>query len=153
MTFSVEWDRVDRLLAIRSWGRSIVICLLVAPVGGCANAHFDDMRRKIDDLKMPASYRQGGELETGTIPAFFADSPALRRGYLAPNDLETTCSELQEILAERDPRWVTLEDRCIAHFRMSPGLRAASAVSYTVTVTAERRPDVSGTSVLISVSE
>jgi len=131
----------------------MVVGLLVVSSSGCVNSHFEDMRRKIDDLEMPASYREGDELQTGTKPAFFGDAPALRRGYRAPKDLDSTCAELREVLVEWEPRWVLLEDRCIAYFRMSPGLRAATAVSYTVSVTARRRPDVSGTSVLVTVSE
>lgn len=130
----------------------IGFCTLV--LEGCVSgAHFNDMRRKIDELGIPESYERGGEHTQGSVPVLFGDLLSITRGYHSPNDLRATCAELQEVLAAREPEWIYRDNKCTANFRMRPGLRAATAVFYNTSVTALRPRDGDGTVVLVTLSE
>lgn len=141
-------------MTVRSCLQLMLVGVWALPLEGCASsAHFDDMRKKIDELEIPVSYQQGGEHKRGGRPVLFGDLPAVTRGYRSPSDLKSTCAELEEALTAREPEWIYLENKCIANFRMTPGFRAMTAVSYSASVTAIRPRDGKGTAVLVTISE
>jgi hypothetical protein len=156
------WDRnrVSEGRGPKRWlgGAAFLAFLLLALLpGGCLfKTNFSDMSARIDELEIPEHYeRWGRESHSGTKPAFFGDYPKVTRGYRSPDDLETTCAELERRLSSRSPHVVRREGKCHLGFQVRSGasVTATGNFRYDATVTALERDDGPGTWVNVTLSD
>jgi hypothetical protein len=97
--------------------------------------------------------RSLGAALSGTKPAFFADYPKVTRGYWSPDDLETTCAELERRFVSRSPHVVRRENACYLGFWIRSGLgtMATGNLRYRASITALEQDEKPGTTVNVSV--
>jgi len=101
------------------------------------------MYAKIDELGLPERYEYSSEYEEGGKPVLFGDHPKVTRAYRSPDDLATTCADLEALLANRSPTITRHDNACHLRFPMrpSPHVLAQLDFSYGVLVTAIRPKD------------
>lgn len=136
--------------------RTRVALALVAIAGGCVSnlscASYADMWARLDDLEIPKRYERRADLQRGGAP-LFGDYPTVVRSYWSPDDVETTCAELEKSLATRSPKVVRSDNACFLSFGIWPGLAvmATGDFHYMVNVSAHVVKDRRGTAVQVYV--